>query len=322
MKFLLKHSGTINGYTVFVLFFIFSFYSYGFAIEQNLTLDDIINGLSKAEDFFANSDLRLDFVKQNKQYTKEDGSRVISRSECSYARKFPGPLYRWEQKVYEINVDTNNITVVSDNSASYDGNATCILRRPDNRINKNAVLEGKPGHGTIKADFEPNLFPRAIPSKFRDMPFIEISIWSFGSKPLSSIIRKNKDVFHIEGTDILEGAPVIILVGGPIMNEGFGPFTLKYWISPQRGFLPLKMQYFRSDTGLMLSENVLSDLIQLPNGFWFAKYICGAAKGTECAYQYRITNISVEPIPDGYFTAEFPEGTKVIDEILGVRYEK
>jgi hypothetical protein len=194
--------------------------------------------------------------------------------------------------------------------------------RPTNLINKIAILGGKPGHGTIKAGFEPNLFPTAIPSKIRDMPFIEIHIWTFGSAPLSSFIRKNKDVFHIEGTDILEGVPAVILVGGPIMNEGYGPFTLKYWISPQRGFLPLKMQYFRSDTGLMLSEKILSELVQLTDGFWFAKYICIAPKGTECGIQYRISSISVEPIPDGYFTSEFPEGTEVIDEILGVRYEK
>jgi hypothetical protein len=320
MKFLLKQFGTINNYTVFILFFIFTFCSSGRATEQNFTVDDIINGLSKAEDFFANSDLRLDFVEQNEQYTKEDGSRVIGRSECSYARKFPGPLQRWEQKIYEINIDTNDVMVISDTSESYDGNATYSLERPDNRRNKNAVLEGKPGRGIIKAGLDPNRFPTAYHSN-RDMPF-KISVWTLGKYPLSSFIEKNKNNFHIEGIDILEGVPAIKLVGGPIMTGRFGPFTFKYWISPQRGFLPLKMQFFRSDTGFMLSEDVLSELVQLPDGFWFAKYICVTAKENECAIQYRITNISVEPIPDSYFTTEYPEGTKVFDEILGVRYEK
>jgi hypothetical protein len=320
MKFLLKQSGTISGYAVFILFFIFTFCSFGRATEQNFTVDDVINGLSKAEDFFANSDLRMDFVKQSKAYTKEDGSRVIGRSECSYARKFPGPLQRWEQKTYEINIDTNDVMVISDTSDSYDSNATYSLTRPDNRRNKNAVLEGKPGRGIIKAGLDPNRFPTAYHSN-RDMPF-EIAVWTLGKYPLSSFIEKNKNIFHIEGTDILEGVPAIKLVGSPIINDGFGPFTFKYWISPQRGFLPLKMQYFHADTGLMLSENVLSDLVQLHSGFWFAKYICVSGKGDECAIQYRITNISVEPIPESHFTTEFPEGTRVFDEILGVRYEK
>ncbi|MDH7598597.1 MAG: hypothetical protein QHH07_03025 [Sedimentisphaerales bacterium] len=38
------------------------------------------------------------------------------------------------------------------------------------------------------------------------------------------------------------------------------------------------------------------------------------------ALTWEIQEISLDPIPDSFFNIEFPAGTRVYDEILGVNY--
>jgi hypothetical protein len=313
MRYLREFSNTKDNkasvYGAVILFTFLSICTYCLAEEQILTVDNVVERLSSSEAAF--NDLRLEYVSHWREPNQKDGSHnnidsnVFMRIEATYAQKRPGLRYL-EKKYYRINTDTGEITVYADDIVSYDGNATYIL-------DKN-IRPGKTKRGSVRPGYEPNWFSGLYIDPYTN-------IWTFGSgkKSLASKIRENKGTFRIEqGIESLEGVPTIKLVG----TISSGLITKKVWVSPERDFLPLKSQTFRGDNGRLLSDMVLSDLVQLPNGLWFPKSICIGSLDPEWAWYQEITKISVDSIPVGFFALEFPKGTEVVDDILGIRYEK
>ena len=274
----------------------------GQAEEQILTIDKIAEGLSKGEASF--TDLRLEYVSQERVHMK-NGSHVIHRVEATYAQKNPGPFRYLERKTSRINVDSGDVNVYVDGWACYDGNATNILDRK-------VRAAGKPNHGYVQFGYDSNQFPLIDIDPYNN-------IWFHGKRSLSSIIQQNKRSFQVEQKiESVDGIPTIKVVG----NFADSKLTMKLWISPERNFLPLKRQVFRTETGTMIAEMVLSDLVHLPNGLWFPQSIRSGSPDPEYALYQEITHISVDPIPEKSFAPDFPAGTDVSDEVLGINYEK
>ena len=235
----------------------------------------------------------------------EDGSsNVIHRIEGTYARKIPGMFRYQDLKIsrFKANGDVN---IFMDGWASYDGNATYILDRN--------VRIGKPKHGFIRYGYEPNQFK--IIGGFDPVS----NIWNLGKKSLADFIKENKETFQIgQEKEIIDGISTIKLEG----SFGDGTFTTKLWISPQRNYLPIKKQIYNTKDGKLMSETVLSNLVQLPNGLWFPKSIHFGSPDPNWAIYQENSNISIAPIPKDFFTPDFPTDTDVYDEILGINYEK
>lgn len=303
MKCLAKYIGKNILYGLISIIIITCFYHYSYASEQPVTLDSISDGLSTNEAAFTN--LRLEYILQWR-LRLEDGSDVFHRIEAVYAKKTPGNLQYLEQNFSRINVASGEVNVFTDGWASFDGNATYTL-------NKN-VRAGKPKRGFVRLGYDPNDFSTT------SIYFIPHSnIWNQGRQSLATFIRKNKETLKVEqGMESIEGVPSIKLAG----NFAEGKLMMKLWISPQRNFLPIKRQVYNTKDGKLMSETVLSNLVQLPNGLWFPKSIRFGSPDPEWAIYQEITNISIEPIPEDFFKPAFPEGTEVVDEVLGLRYEK
>ncbi len=285
-----------------VFLIILGFCQYGQAAENNFTTQDVVTGMTDSEDAF--TDLRLEYVSEVRVDTK-GGPYIIQRTEATYALKKPGPLRYLNRKSYRINMDNGDIEVMTDGWSYYDGNATYTLDRN--------VREGKPKRGYVRAGYDPNQFP-----------MIDIDphtyIFYFGKRSIASIIQQNKGTFRVEqGTESIEGVPTVEITGSLIE----GKLSTKMWISPERNYLPLKIQRFRTPGGSKPAEILLSDLIQLPSGLWYPKkIISGVPPDYEYGYNFYISDISVDPIPVEFFTPVFPEDTEVTDEVLGIHYEK
>jgi len=284
----------------FLLVF-FLFVNFGLAAEQMLTVDAMAEGLSAGEAAFTN--LQFEYVSQW-QIRLENGQDVIHRIEGTYAKKLSGALRYQDLKFSRINADNGDVNIISDGRASYDGNATYVLDRN--------VRAGKPKHGYVRPGYDPNQF-----SNMNLVPHAHI--WIYGKKSLASIIRQNKGTFQVEqATEMIEGIPTAKLTG-VIAN---GAFMMKLWISPERNFMPLKRQIILVKDGKLMQEMVLSNLVQLPNGLWFPKSIRFGSPDPQWASYQEISKISIDPIPEKIFTPEFPADTEVVDEVLGLRYEK
>jgi hypothetical protein len=271
------------------------------AAEQTLTVDSAAEGLSASQAVFTN--LRFEYVSQWK-IRLNNGSDVIHRVEGTYAQKFPGALRYRELKFSRIDIGNGDVNILVDGWAGYDGNATYILDR--------MVRTGKPKRGYIRPGYDPN--------QFTIIGFDPLSnIWNQGKRSLASFVRENKGTFLTEQEkEIMEGVSTVKLVG----NFADGKLAMKLWLSPEHNSLPMKRQIFNNKDGKLMSETVLSNLVQLPNGLWFPQSIRSGSPDPEWAIYQEISKISIDPIPEDFFTPDFPAGTDVSDEVLGINYEK
>jgi len=283
------------------LLVLFFFVNFGLAAEQLLTVGTAAEGLSAGEAAFTN--LQFEYVSQW-QMRLENGPNVMHRVEGTYAKKLLGALRYQDTKFFRINADNGDVNIFIDECASYDGNTTRILDRN--------VRAGKPKHGYIRPGYDPN--------QFKKVDFDPYStIWNQGKRSLASFVQQNKETFQTEQEkEIVGDVPTIKLVG----SFADGKLMMKLWLSPERNFLPMKKQIFNVKDGKLMSETVLSNLIQLPNGLWFPKSIRSGSPDPQWAIYQEISNISIDPISEKLFTPEFPPDTEVVDEVLSLRYEK
>jgi hypothetical protein len=266
------------------------------------TVDNIADGMLEAEAKF--TDLRLEYVQIGGPSNEPNGP--INIAKATYAQKMPKRLRYLDINVSSTNLKTQESILVADIRASYDGEVTAILDRK--------VESGEPMRGAVLAGYESSQFP-AISMD----PHTEI--WYFNNKFIGNILKENRNTFRIESeSEALDGASAVKLTG----TIWDGVLTLKLWVSPERGFLPLKRQVMQTG-GRFYSETALYDLVQLPNGMWYPKTIQSPADPpgahnfvytTTC----NISKISIDPIPKEFFTPDFPPNTYVIDDVLKTSY--
>jgi len=279
------------------------------------TVDSIADGLINAEAQFTN--LRLDYVFIHKAWNNPKAAMHVT--EGIYVHKkcvnMPKALRYLDRKVYYV-VDPNRerSSPYEDTLAAFDGQATRILHRRDD---SGKPLESMKGY--ILAGCEKGAFPI-----FMGDP--HTTIWYFAGKQLGQFLKEQKDKFHIESqSELLNGVSTVKVVGTLWMDQNTGESrTMKLWISPERNFLPMKLQRLRNVRELAW-ETALYDLVKLPNGMWYPKTVRSPADppGTPnppMLQIYNISKISVDPLSEEFFRPQFPPKTRVLDDILKVSY--
>jgi|GEM_PF-3484425 len=272
------------------------------------TINSISQGILEAEAQL--TDLRLDYVFTHRAWDKPQGPKLVV--ECVYAHRVAP-----DQSKRQLFLERKHSTVNSQEQllagehivASFDGEATRILYR---KTKAGKPLD--PMKGYVLPGYKKDFFPTIYQNPHN-------KIWYFAGMNLGEFLRQHKDQFHIESqSEILNETSTVKLVGtwkDPFHGRST---TMKLWVSPERGFLPLKQQVLRTNTD-MLSETALYDLIQLPNGLWYPRRILSPADPPGIAkpaifHCYDIRKISIEPLTKEFFTLAFPPGTRVIDDLL------
>lgn len=94
---------------------------------------------------------------------------------------------------------------------------------------------------------------------------------------------------------------------------------LKLYFSPEHDYTLVKIEYLKKQKP-DLSIEVL-ELQQVSDGIWFPIKGRISALNDESANLYKATKVMVNKgLTDDFFDFEFPAGTKVIDEIVGLEY--
>ena len=270
------------------------------ANTNTYSVETIAEGLLAAEAQF--TDLQMEYRSEIRLYTKDDSTSPVRAVEAVFAMKKPKNLKYLDRKVFTIEPKTKQENLTENVLASFDGKATITLDRK--------VKQGKPLRGAIYPGCEQERFPRL------DLDPHSL-IWYFGNKQLGEILKQEDNNFHIEtNKEMINGIPTVKIAG--TIWDGTG--TIKMWISPERNFLPIKVQVIRTRDERLLSETVLSNLVQLSNGLWFPKAIqCGSPDPFNAA-KYSISKISVDPVPEELFKPAFPPNTFINDYVIGISY--
>jgi len=295
---------------VFVIMLNFLLAASIFGETTSYSVDTIADGLLEAEARL--SDIRLDYVFTHRAWNEPNRPKVVV--EGMYAQKTSKTMSKrlryLERRDSIVNPNTGKVTLGEDSIASFNGEVTTILHR---RTRSGEPME--PMKGYILASYDSKWFGR-----YDKDPHTKI--WYHGTKMrLGGVLKKFKDQFHIESeSEVLDGISTVKLVG----TLGAGKISMKLWVSPERNFLPLKRQIMRTG-GRFLSETALYDLVQLPNGMWYPKTVRSPADppgfpNPRIVHIYNISKISIEPIPEEFFTPDFPPNTRVYDEILKASY--
>jgi len=266
--------------------------------DTTYTVDSIAEGLLVSAAKFTN--LRLDYTfTYYGAGTDPNGPRLIVNAvymQKSLENQKASKCLRYlDHQAFWVDPNKEQMALAEDKLVSFDGQATTSLdRKPES---------GKLMEGYIINGYDPNHF-----SSFM-LPHTEI--WYFPpSMLLGDFINKNRDGFYIESeSEVLEGISTIKLVGTWIDPHNERSFTMKLWVSPQRNFLPMKKQVIVG--GRMRTEIALYDLVQLPNGMWYPKTVRFPAEPSgipdvRLFKIYDISEILIEPIPEGFFKPEFP----------------
>lgn len=264
------------------------------------TVDSIAEKLLAAEAQF--TDLRLEYVAMVRVHTKDNSNPFRVVEGIYVKKKMLKELQYSDRRISMIDSETKQSTLIVDALASFNGDVTITLNRK--------VKSGKPMRGGIYPGYKPDEFPPIDADP-------HTSIWYFGPKQVGELLKKNSNTFRIESeSEVIEGVSTIKLAG-TILD---GIFTMKLWVSPEFNFLPMKRQVFRTSDGKLGAEMVLSNLVQLPNGLWYPKTIRTGSPDPEFAFTYSISKISIDPIPEEFFSPEFPSNTRVEDKVLNVSY--
>ncbi len=282
------------------------------AASEHWTVNGIANGMQAAEQKF--TDVRLNYTTLTTKWEDPNGPANIV--EALYAEKCiqepngqKRPQYH-DVRACALDPQTGKCDVFWDKLSIFDGVATTALRRklePDEPFDEPMVA-------TIVVGYDSNEFGGYYVDP-------HTKIWYLGGISFAGLLKENSETFNIENpSEFLKGIPCVKLVGSFASGKG----TLRLWVSPEKGFLPLKCQVIDS-AGRWRYESELDDLIQLPSGMWYPKTIRSPAEapgGPNPAWReiYHISEISLQPIQQQFFTPDFPPNTRVFDEVLGICY--
>jgi len=281
--------------------------------DASYTVDAIADGLSTAEARF--TDLRMEYVFTHSDWNEPNGPKLVV--EGVYVQKTSKEISKrlryLDRKHSFVDPNKGQVTLGEHALASFNGQATRLLYR---RGKSGELME--PMKGYVLAGYKKKFFPRL----YRDP---HTKIWYFADKVLGEFLKEYRDKFHIESeSELLDDISTVKLVGTWTEPNTVVSHSMKLWVSPEHNFLPLKRQLIRAD-GSLISETALYNLIQLPNGMWYPRVIRSpadppGAPNPRIAHIYNISKISIEPIPEEFFSPEFPPNTYVIDDIQKVSY--
>jgi len=271
--------------------------------------DTIAEALLAAEAQFSNLQLQYTATRRNWNSPNQPFSTLegVYHQKSIITGEGRKRLRYLDRKVFFVDPNTRQTTLVDDTLSTFDGNATMVLDRK--------VESGKPMRGYVLAGYDRKQFP----SYYMDP---HAKIWYFDGQPLGEILKQNRDTFRtVSKSEMLDGIPTVRLMG----TIWHGKAAMTLWVSPERGFIPIKTQFTKASGERLLMGTILHDLVRLPSGAWYAKKIQSPEvplSDPAPAYFliYDISKISTDTVSEDSFRLKFPPNTLVFDDILKVSY--
>ena len=296
-------------------------FSQGSGDDIPLSIDDIVKEIRQVRERFRS--VRIKYTCSTLLWL-DRSQQVKGFIEGVYAHKVKDGcdelLQLHDTTTYWIDPNTGARDVFQSKVCAFDGQATRKLIRvdsPEVRRHKGSrgLKEGYVYKGFVRSQFLAN----------ENGPYREVwyTAWYM---PLDKSITITEFPFVIKGRENVNGLSTILLESyvpkepnNPKSHEGI----FKLWIAPERSFLPVKLEDWID--GECRRQRGLSDLILLANGVWFPLRIQRPMDEDKLAKAsffsiWEVKEISLDPIPDSFFTIEFPAGTRVYDEVVGANY--
>ncbi len=109
-----------------------------------------------------------------------------------------------------------------------------------------------------------------------------------------------------------------------IQEEGIT--TRTYWVDPNRGFAPVRYEFFHGNENRNNHETHEAESLELIDDVWVPtriRRVTGASVSPDAVgeYVYKMTNFDVGAVTASDMDLEFPIGTKVFDHISNIAFE-
>lgn len=220
--------------------------------------------------------------------------RNVSRqhSVLSTARPFS------ERSLFSTVVDVENERgdkLTANERSSYNG-----------EVAKHLSLSGQIPDGTItkRKDFMPSW--QVSPMAF--------SILAFYPELLSEQLRQRKEDFRLEdGIRKVNGFDTICL---DFLAKNGKPYRQVY-LSVDHGYAPVRLAYVSPIDGSVAASKEILELREIAKGIWFP--VRGTVPDSNNVYEAKKVQVNRGLTKDD-FDIQFPPGTRVVDEILGLEY--
>jgi hypothetical protein len=272
------------------------------AQTKKYSVEDISAAMGAAEAQMTDVTVKFE-LKQPVAGAEKSGEFRLTKA--TYARKMPGGLAFFDRETNLLKAGDADGATVKNEMSAFNGKSTLRLDRTvGKKGNMRAVVF--PGYSNV---LMPSTSDIAEPCSLT---------WQWGTTPLAQMLRAKDSRFAVaEETEMMDGNGVVKVEGTALG----GKLNVAIWVSPQHGFLPVKFRWGPSEPAQIFEERVLSDIVMLPNGTWFARKIVRGLPGQQPTDEYQIASISVDPIPDEFFHPTLPPNTVVHDRVLEMNYK-
>ncbi|MBN2591225.1 MAG: hypothetical protein JXA96_15280 [Sedimentisphaerales bacterium] len=276
------------------------------SLGNNIDMETIAEGIITAEEQYR--DLQLKWTHETYPNIKNPSTTMY---EGTYAYKIKDSGIKMQYYDYKMFINEPNSTeriLKRDWLCTYNGDHSVWLQR--------SLEEEEPSKAYVDPVFSQRF------AYYSTNPF-NIALGYFaGKEPLGRLIKEHLDECEIENSsEILNGIQVVCF---SIIDKNTGG-GMRYWLSPEYNFLPLKCQTVPPQNRSKSIDTVFEDFVKLPNGMWFPKTIRTPSKPEDFSDKiscdiYKYSEIKVDSIPEDFFSLSIPDNTIVIDSIANLTY--
>ena len=184
---------------------------------------------------------------------------------------------------------------------SYNGEITRYLEheKNDHGYHMAALHEGH----------KPNLY------KTRENPYYRV--WGNNYKhKFTDRLNDPNGMAKIQGEELVDGLKTI-----KINFRALGGFLdCHLWLLPEKNYLPIKYEAYRTTDGGRLQELHWSKFKEFPGGIWYPMNIKMYLKDIDAPTTFKIEEMGISPLTKEDFEFKFPAFTHVTDHIIGTSY--
>jgi hypothetical protein len=124
---------------------------------------------------------------------------------------------------------------------------------------------------------------------------------------------KGKLQGRFEGVEAIEGIPTLSFA----LAQN-GDYRQRYWLDPDRGFLPIRISFYRPGNATRTAEARVLEILRCSKGRWFPKHAVVAMNPDSppaASYRvFKVLELELEKRPNAEsFSLELPGGTQVND---------
>jgi hypothetical protein len=264
------------------------------ASEQKYTVESIIKLMNAYEEQLDSFKLEYEYI----GYADTQGSREFE--EGSFARKASegyvlNDFIKYAGKTYDDKKYVEGI------GAAFNGQSTWYL---EHEKNKNGYYMGA-------------VFDGLVGNHFKSFNNPHYRIWYFNYKnKFSDNLANPEGKAKIQKTELIDGVETIQIN----YKAASGFYDCNIWVSPERNFMPIKYEHYRTDTGELSWTTKWENFKKLSNGMWYPMRIAMTGKDAANPAVITVKRMDVTPLSKDDFVIKFPEFTHVTDHVAGISY--